>query len=182
MVSRVGHGVGGAGGYPTVRARIVSPAGIQNPAPRVAKAAPDNHFVTCPYCRVIKTTCSGATVVAVAVQLSLLGLYLPPVFKLGSNRILYRQDHLRGFTACVTQPWGGGIGWACTSPTIGPGVISAARIQRAPQVVGATPPNNHFGCLSTLPGVKLASIGAFVVLVAVQRLLRIVITAGVHRS
>src|SRR5206468_3671475 len=39
--------VGGAGGRPTIRARVVSPTGVQ------AKSTPDDHFTASPHCRVI---------------------------------------------------------------------------------------------------------------------------------
>ena len=45
------------------------------------KSAPDDHFAAGPHCRV-KVSDRGALVVLVAVQLSVLGLYLPPVLKL----------------------------------------------------------------------------------------------------
>ena len=44
-------------------------------------AAPDDHFTASPDCRVTRVGHSGALVVLVAVQLSVLGLYLPPVLK-----------------------------------------------------------------------------------------------------
>ncbi len=122
--SRIGR-VGGAGGCPTVRAGIISAAGVQSRADdppqtiislpvhtavckvRRSRArwwcwslsncrcwdcifrrcsnrdaaivsAPDDHFTAGPHCRVT-IRASGALVVLVAVQLSVLGLYLPPV-------------------------------------------------------------------------------------------------------
>ena len=71
--------VGGARGCPTIRAGIVSPAGVQI-AERCHVSAPDDHFTAGPDCRVDDRP-AGALVVLVAVQLSVLGLYLPPVFK-----------------------------------------------------------------------------------------------------
>ena len=44
------------------------------------KSTPDDHFTASPDCRV-KDRAVGALVVLVAVQLSVLGLYLPPVFR-----------------------------------------------------------------------------------------------------
>ena len=69
--------VGGAGGCPTVRAGIVSPAGVKNAFPE-SRPAPDDHFRAGPNPRVT-VSAEGALVVLVAVQLSVLGLYLPPV-------------------------------------------------------------------------------------------------------
>ena len=46
IFSRIGR-IGGAGGYPTVRARVVSRSSIQNFVQRI-KAAPDDHFTPCP--------------------------------------------------------------------------------------------------------------------------------------
>ena len=70
--------VGGAGGCPTIRARIVSPASVQEVTAVIS--TPDDHFTAGPDCRV-RSRPAGALVVLVAVQLSVLGLYLPPVFK-----------------------------------------------------------------------------------------------------
>ena len=55
----------------------VSPASVKIDA--VIISAPDDHFTAGPHCRVIRIGASGALVVLVAVQLSVLGLYLPPV-------------------------------------------------------------------------------------------------------
>ena len=123
MVSASGR-VADAGGCPTIRAGIVSPAGVSNRS----YSTPDDHFTAGPDCCVkvsasrrvrdaggcptiragivspasVRNSCSsvhpkrsfhcrsrlpcdsrpeGALVVLVAVQLSVLGLYLPPVFK-----------------------------------------------------------------------------------------------------
>ena len=47
----------------------------------VIVAAPDDHFIAGPYCRVTSSRAEGALVVLVATQLSVPGLYLPPEFK-----------------------------------------------------------------------------------------------------
>ena len=77
-VSGSGRVDGGAGGCPTVRSGIVSPAGVQKCRCRIP--APDDHFAAGPDCRVTDRA-AGALVVLVAVQLSVPGLYLPPVFR-----------------------------------------------------------------------------------------------------
>ena len=69
--------VGGAGGCPTVGAGIVSAAGVQVAA---VISAPDDHFTAGPH-RCVMYRPAGAPVVLVAVQLLVLGLYLPPVLK-----------------------------------------------------------------------------------------------------
>ena len=79
VTSRATGRIGGAGGYPTVRTRIVSPAGVQRGVIG-SSSAPDNHLGTSPDGS-MRAPCGGAFVVLVAVQLSVLGLYLPPVFK-----------------------------------------------------------------------------------------------------
>ena len=76
-VSGIGR-VGGAGGCPTIGAGIVSAAGVQSAA--LVISAPDDHFTAGPHCCVTVRP-AGALVVLVAVQLSVLGLYLPPVLK-----------------------------------------------------------------------------------------------------
>ena len=70
--------VGRAGGCPTIGAGIVSPAGVQQSPPI---SAPDDHFTAGPHCRVIASGSWVRWSVLVAVQLSVLGLYLPPVFR-----------------------------------------------------------------------------------------------------
>ena len=79
--SRGSGRIGGAGGGPTVGAGIVSPAGVQRLPP--IRSAPDDHLAAGPHCRVL-VSALGALVVLVAVQLSVLGLYLPPVFNIAS--------------------------------------------------------------------------------------------------
>ena len=76
-VSAIGR-VGGAGGCPAIRTGIVSPAGVQEAA---VTTAPDDHFTAGPDCRVRIVGQMGALVMVVAVQVSVLGLYFPPVFK-----------------------------------------------------------------------------------------------------
>ena len=49
--------VGGAGGCPTIRAGIVSPAGVQDRSLPAVTSAPDDHFTASPDCRV---TVSGS--------------------------------------------------------------------------------------------------------------------------
>ena len=74
--------VGGARGSPTIRAGIVSPAGVQR------LACPPQTIISLPVqTAVCWYRAEGALVVLVAVQLSVLGMYLPPVFKgLRGNR------------------------------------------------------------------------------------------------
>ena len=71
--------VGGAGGRPTIRAGIVSPAGVEN----AAVASPPQTIISLPVQTAVwNVRAAGALVVLVAVQLSVLGLYLPPVFEI----------------------------------------------------------------------------------------------------
>ena len=69
--------VSGCSSNPTVCARIVSAASIFVTVR--AKSAPDDHFGASPHCG-MQYAGSGALVVLVATQLSVLGLYFPPVF------------------------------------------------------------------------------------------------------
>ena len=57
----------------------IPPAGVREVLTSLA-STPDDHFTAGPDCRVMYRAV-GALVVLVAVQLSVLGLYLPPVFK-----------------------------------------------------------------------------------------------------
>ena len=71
----------------------------------------------------------GALVVLVAVQLSVLGLYLPPVFKwlpVSSAP----DDHFAAGPHCrVTISAIGRVGGAGGCPTIGAGIVSPAGVQ-----------------------------------------------------
>ena len=132
--------VGGAGGCPTVGAGIVSPAGVQKAADD--HSAPDDHFAAGPNCRVIRLGPAGALVVLVAVQLSVLGLYLPPVFKTAAA-ISAPDDHFAaGPYCCVTYRRIGRVGGAGGCPTIGAGIISPASVQDGCRNDSA--PDDHF--------------------------------------
>ena len=67
-------------GCPTVGVGIISPAGVSVESD-AHLSAPDDHFIARrPHCG-MKARPVGAPVVLVAVQLSVPGLYFPPVFK-----------------------------------------------------------------------------------------------------
>ena len=68
-----------AGGCPTIRAGIVSSAGVYNDDRYQIRPRRSFH---CRHTAVCKVRASAALVVLVGVQLSVLGLYLAPVFKL----------------------------------------------------------------------------------------------------
>ena len=71
--------VDSAGGGPTICAGIVSSAGVQH---RYRPSLPPQTIISLPvHTAVCSERPEGALVVLVAVQLSVLGLYLPPVFK-----------------------------------------------------------------------------------------------------
>ena len=79
----------------------------------------------------------GALVVLVAVQLSVLGLYLPPVFKTAA--ISAPDDHFAAGPDCRVKLSGiGRVGGAGGCPTIGAGIVSAAGVQKVP--LPLTPP------------------------------------------
>ena len=109
---------------------------------------------------------SGALVVLVAVQLSVLGLYLPPVFK-GVVKPT-PDDHFTAGPHCrVIFSGSGRIGGAGGCPTIRAGIVSPAGVQivvRSHQLR----PRRSFHCRSTLPCDCIGQSGALVVLVAVQ--------------
>ena len=67
---------------------------------------PDDHFTASPHCRV-RIRAAGALVVLVAVQLSVPGLYLPPVFK-SLRSISAPDDHFTASPHCrvTTRPVG----------------------------------------------------------------------------
>ena len=72
---------------------------------------------------------AGALVVLVAVQLSVLGLYLPPVFKYVIPSA--PDDHFAAGPHCRVSVSGSGrVGGAGGCPTIGAGIVSAAGVQK----------------------------------------------------
>ena len=82
VISSASGRFGRAGRCPSVRAGIISAAGVQ--IADTVKSAPDNHFAAGPDCCVMRRA-AGALVVLVAVQLSVLGSYLPPVFEIAAE-------------------------------------------------------------------------------------------------
>ena len=85
----------------------------------------------------------GALVVLVAVQLSVLGLYLPPVLKRCRRHIRPRQSFRCSVHTAVCASRIGRIGGAGGCPTVGAGIISSAGVQIAAGVVTSAP-DDHF--------------------------------------
>ena len=108
----------------------------------------------------------GALVVLVAVQLSVLGLYLPPVFK--SRAVTSApDDHFTASPYCrVTVSGIGRVGGAGGCPTVGAGIISSAGVQKVP-LPSHSAPDDHFAA-GPHCRVNARAAGALVVLVAVQ--------------
>jgi hypothetical protein len=92
---------------------------------------------------------SGALVVLVAVQLSVLGLYLPPVF-VTPGRYPPPDDHFTASPHCgVTASGRGRVGGAGGGPTVGARIVPSAGVQSAAidlcggaQVISS--PDDHF--------------------------------------
>ena len=141
-VTRSGSGrVGGAGGCPTVGAGIVSPASVQKDgtshSPRPRRSFHCRSTLPCDAYRA-----AGALVVLVAVQLSVLGLYLPPVFRSLAS-ISAPDDHFAAGPHCrVIASGRGRVGGACGCPTVGAGIVSSAGVQGPGDTVSA--PDDHF--------------------------------------
>ena len=80
--------VGRAGGRPTVRAGIVSPAGVQT-----GRCHPPQTIISLPvHTAVCPVRAEGALVVLVAVQLSVLGSYLPAGVKIAVMPVISAPD------------------------------------------------------------------------------------------
>ena len=85
----------------------------------------------------------GALVVLVAVQVSVLGLYLPPVLKISDCTKSSPDDHFTAAPDCgVIFSARGRVGGAGGCPTIRTGIVSAASVQPARAVKSA--PDDHF--------------------------------------
>ena len=102
---RRGGRVGSAGGCPTIRDGIVSPAGVQTA--EAVKSAPDDHFTAGPDCRLTQLVAEGALVVLVAVQLSVLGSYLPARVERRAGGVAAPDDHFAAGPDCRadTRSW-----------------------------------------------------------------------------
>ena len=155
--------VGGAGGCPTIRARIVSPAGVRIAA--AISSTPDNHFTASPHCRVTSRAV-GALVVLVAVQLSVLGLYLPPVFKSPSVISSTPDDHFTASPHCRVKI-GQRARWWCWWLSNYPCWDCISRRCSRSRRQSYSAPDDHF---TASPHCRVISrpAGALVVLVAVQ--------------
>ena len=97
--------LGGTSGSPTVGARIVSPAGVK---PR--KSSPNDHFIAGPHGGVIASGV-GRVYLLVAVQLSVPGLYLPPLFNIVVMIPPQTIISVPVQTARVTGSGGGALSW-----------------------------------------------------------------------
>ena len=134
--------VGRAGGCPTIGAGIVSPAAVHIddvPTPPQTIISLPVHTAVC------TVRASGALVVLVATQLSLIGLYLPPVLRTGHDAISSApNDH---FTACphcrVTDSAIRRVGCVSGCPTIRHGIVPAAVVKKVDGIVKPAP-DNHF--------------------------------------
>ena len=154
--------VGGAGGCPTVCAGIVSPASVQNDRPVPVRPRRSFHCRSTLRC---ENRAVGAFVVLVAVQLSVPGLYLPPVFQKLPSIPPQTIISLPVQTAVCKFGLSGRVGGAGGCPTIRAGIVSPAGVQIA-WCHRQFRPRRSFHCRSRLP-CGLA-VGALVVLVAVQ--------------
>ncbi len=80
--------------------------------------------------------------VLVAVQPSVLGLYLPPVFEIRTTPSAPNDHFTAGPDRRVQFSGSGRVGGAGGCPTVGAGVISTAGVQPGVAVIAA--PDDHF--------------------------------------
>src|SRR6266480_2068085 len=137
--------VGGAGSCPTVRAGIVSGAGVQV-AGRVAAACPDNHFIAGPDCRVPESgrgrvddvgscpTVHGGIVSPAGLERSGVVVSAP------NNHFTASPD--RRVTVSARWRVGGTGGY----PTVCARIVSAASVQKLEvrAIIKNPAPDNHF--------------------------------------
>ena len=134
------------GGYPTVGAGIVSPAGVEIHT-GTSVSTPDDHFTASPHCRVMSRA-AGALVVLVAVQLSVLGLYLPPVFEV-AVRVSAPDDHFTASPDCrVTARAAGALVVLVAVQLSVLGLYLPPVFKYAAAII--TAPDDHFSCRSRL--------------------------------
>ena len=98
---------------------------------------------------------AGALVVLVAVQLSVLGLYLPPVLKKVRRYQSAPDDHFAaGPHRRVSLSGSGRVGCAGGCPTVSAGIVSPASIKDGAVAVSA--PDDHF---AASPDCRVSEIG-----------------------
>ena len=119
-----------AGGRPTIRAGIVSPAGVQIISCRYS-SAPDDHFIAGPNCRVQISAHRAHWWCWWAVQLSVLGLYLPPVLTEWRCHPIHprRSFHCQSKLPC-DRSRRGRVDRAGGCPTICSGIVSPAGVKK----------------------------------------------------
>ena len=128
-----------------VAVQLSLPGLYRPPVLRIAAAAlsaPDDHFTASPH-RCVSVRPSGALVVLVAAQVSVLGLSLPPEFK---KLVLTTapDNHFSAGPDCrVKSSSRRRVGDGGRRPRIGRRVVFAAGIQIASDVI-ITAPNDHF--------------------------------------
>src|SRR5947209_6228958 len=135
--------VGGAGGCPTIRARIVSAAGIKNALVVRASATPDDHFTASADCRVIGSrgrrvggaggcpTLRAAIVSPAIANSDEISIFPPP------------DDHFTAGPDCrVTVSRGRCVGGAGGRPTIRAGIVSPPCVHIVRAIKSA--PDDHF--------------------------------------
>ena len=118
---------------------------------RCHASAPDDHFAAGPDCRVTVFGAAGALVVLVAVQLSVLGLYLPPVFSDMVTPSSAPDDHFAAGPHCRVLRLGaaGALVVLVAVQLSVPGLYLPPVFKRLP--VASLRPRRSFRCRSRLP-------------------------------
>ena len=138
--------IGRAGGCPTIRAGIVSPAGVENVA--AIKSAPDDHFTASPHCRV-KVSGSGCVGGAGGCPTIRAGIVSPAGVQVACRcQIRPRRSFRCRSTLPCDVSGSGRVGGAGGRPTIRAGIVSPAGVQSWRQHLR---PRRSFHCQSTLP-------------------------------
>ncbi len=145
MLAAGSRRVGGAGGCPTVSARIVSAAGVQTDG--TALSAPDDHLVAGPDCCVIfsasgRVSGAGGCPTVSARVVSTAGI------QIAGTALSAPDDHFAG----AVVPYGrvivsrlGRVGEAGGCPTVGAGIVSAAGVNKGGlDVAVKSAPDDHF--------------------------------------
>ena len=162
--SRIGR-IGGAGGCPAICAGIVSPTSVQT----ALVPTPPQTIISLPVqTAVCANRALGALVALVAVQLFVLGLYLPPVF----NSMAHRShsapdDHFTAGPHCRVDARASGALVVLVAVQLSVLGLYLPPVLKSP-LLPRLRPRRSFHCQSKLPCGLLGASGALVVLVAVQ--------------
>jgi hypothetical protein len=133
----------GAGSCPTIRVRIVSPAGVKNVGRKASISAPDDHFAASPHCGV-KVSVSRSISEAGGCPIVSGRIISSAGVKIAVAVISAPDDHFAASPGRrVAESGSGPVGGGGSYPTVSAGIISAASVE-SDRTADISTPHDHF--------------------------------------